>query len=50
MASDPITSRQINGETMEAVRDFLGGEGSEITADFDCSHEIKICCSLEEKL
>ena len=39
MASGPITSWQINGETMETVRDFLGG--SKITADGDCSHEIK---------
>ena len=40
MASGPITSRQIDGETMETVRDFLLG-GSKITADGDCSHEIK---------
>ena len=40
MASDPITSRQIDGETVEAVSDFLFG-GSKITADSDCSHEIK---------
>ena len=40
MASDPITSWQIDGETMEAVRDFLF-LGSKITADRDCSHEIK---------
>ena len=39
MASGPITSWQINGETMETVRDFLGG--SKITADGDCSHKIK---------
>ena len=38
MASGPITSWQIDGETMETVRDFLG---SKITADGDCSHEIK---------
>ena len=40
MASDPITSCQIDGETMETVRDFILG-GSKITADGDCSHEIK---------
>ena len=40
MASDPITSWQIDGETMEAVRDFVFF-GSKMTADGDCSHEIK---------
>ena len=40
MASGPITSRQIDGETMETVSDFILG-GSKITADGDCSHEIK---------
>ena len=40
MASDPITSWQIDGETVETVRDFIFG-GSKITADDDCSHEIK---------
>ena len=40
MASSPITSRQIDEETMEIVRDFILG-GSKITADGDCSHEIK---------
>ena len=40
MASGPITSWQIDGETMEMVRDFILG-GSKITADGDCSHEIK---------
>ena len=40
MASSPITSWQIDGETMETVRDFILG-GSKITADGDCSHEIK---------
>ena len=40
MASGPITSWQIYGETMETVRDFIFG-GSKITADSDCSHEIK---------
>ena len=39
-ASGPITSWQIDGETMETVRDFIF-EGSQITADGDCSHEIK---------
>ena len=42
MASDPITSWQIDGETMETVTDFILG-GSKITADGDCSHEIKRC-------
>ena len=41
MASSPITSWQIDGETMEIVRDYFGGGGSKITADGDCSHEIK---------
>ena len=40
MASSPITSWQIDGKTMETVRDFIFG-GSKITADGDCSHEIK---------
>ena len=40
MASSPITSWQIDGETMETVRDFILG-GSKITADGDCSHGIK---------
>ena len=40
MASGPITSRQIDGETVEAVSEFILG-GSKITADGDCSHEIK---------
>ena len=40
MASGPITSGQIDGETMETVTDFILG-GSKITADGDCSHEIK---------
>ena len=40
MASGPITSWQIDGETMKTVRDFIIG-GSKITADGDCSHEIK---------
>ena len=42
MASGPITSRQIHGEAMEIVTDFIFS-GSEITADGDCSHEIKGC-------
>ena len=44
MASGPITSWQIDGETMETVRDFIF-LGSKITADGDCSHEIKILAS-----
>ena len=48
MASSPITSWQIDGQTMETVRDFILG-GSKITADGDCSHEIKDTYSLEEK-
>ena len=48
MASGPITSWEIDGE-METVSDFLL-LGSKITADGDCSHEIKDTCSLEEKL
>ena len=49
MASGPITSWQIDGETMETVTDFIFWS-SKITADGDCSHEIKRNCSLEEKL
>ena len=49
MASGPIISWQIDGETMETVRDFILG-GSKITADGDCSHELKDACSLKEKL
>ena len=45
MASSPITSRQIDGETMETVIDFIF-LGSKITADGDCSHEIKRCLLL----
>ena len=48
MASGPITSWQIAGETMETVRDFIF-LGSKITADGDCSHEIKRCWLLERK-
>ena len=49
MASSPITSWQINGETVEIVRDFIFG-GSKITADGDCIMKLKDACSLEEKL
>ena len=49
MASGPITSWQIDGETVETVADFIL-LGSKITADGDCSHEIKRCLLLEEKL
>ena len=49
MASGPITSWQIDGETVETVADFIF-LGSKITADGDCSHEIKDACSLEGKL
>ena len=49
MASGPITSWQIDGETVETVSDFILG-GSKITADGDCSHDIKNAYSLEEKL
>ena len=48
MASGPITSWQIDGETMETVRNFIF-LGSEITADGDCRHEIKRCLLLERK-
>ena len=49
MASSPITSWEIDGETVETASDFILG-GCKITADGDCSHEIKSHCSLEEKL
>jgi len=49
MASGPITSWQIDRETMETVRDFILG-GSKITADDNCNLEIKRCLLLEEKL
>ena len=49
MASGHMTSWQIDGETVETVSDFILG-GSKITADGDCSHEIKSACSLEERL
>ena len=48
MASGPITSWQINGKTVETVSDFIFG-GSKITADGDCSHEIKRCLLLGRK-
>ena len=49
MASGPITSWQINGETVETVSDFIL-LGSKITADGDCSHEIKRCLLLGRKV
>ena len=49
MASGPITSWEIDGETMETVRDFIF-LGSKIIADVDCSHEIKRCLLLERKV
>ena len=49
IASGPMTLWQIDGETVETVRDFILG-GSKITADGDCSHEIKRHLLLEEKL
>ena len=48
MPSSPITSWQIEGETIETVRDFILG-GSKITADGDCNHEIKRCLLLGRK-
>ena len=49
MASSPITSWQIDGETAETVADFILG-GSKITTDGDCSHEIKRCILLGRKI
>ena len=49
MASGPITSWEIDGETVEMVSDFIFG-GSKITADGDCSHEIKRCLLLGRKV
>ena len=49
MASGPINSWQINGETMETMTDFIF-LGSKITADGDCSHEIKRCLLLGRKV
>ena len=46
MASGPITSWEIDGETVETASDFILG-GSKITADHDCSHKLKDTCSLE---
>ena len=49
IVSGPITSWQVDGETVETVTDFIFW-GSKITADGECSHEIKRCLPLEEKL
>ena len=49
IASGPITSWQVDGETVEIVADFILG-GSKITADGDCSHEIKRCLLLGRKV
>ena len=49
MASGPITSWEIDGETVETVSDFILG-GSKMTADGDCSHEIKRCLLLGRKV
>ena len=49
MASDPITSWQIDGETVETVSEFIF-RGSKTTADADCSHEIKRCLLLGRKV
>ena len=49
MAFSPITSWEIDGETVETVADFIFW-GSKITADGDCSMKLKDACSLEEKL
>ena len=49
LSSGPITSWQIDGETIETVKDFILG-GSKITADGDCSHEIKRCVLLGRKV
>ena len=49
MASGPITSWQIDGETVETVADFIF-LGSKITADGDCSHEIKVCLLFRRKV
>ena len=50
MASSPITSWQIDGETMETVRGFIFYLGSKITADSDCSHDIKRRLLLRRKV
>ena len=49
IASVPITSWQIDGETMETMRDFILGGSKKITADGNCSHEIKRCLLLGRK-
>ena len=49
MASSPITPREIDGETVETVSDFIFG-GSKIPADGDCSHEVKRCLLLGRKV
>ena len=49
LTSGPITSWEIDGETVETVADFISG-GSKITADGDCSHEIKRCLLLGRKV
>ena len=49
MASGPVTSWQTDGETVETVSDYISG-GSKITADGDCSHEIKRCFLLGRKV
>ena len=51
-ASGPIISWQIDGQKVETVLDiiFLGSKEVQVTVDADCNHEIKRCCSLEEKL
>ena len=49
IASSPVTSWQIDGETVETVADFIWG-GSKITVDGDCSHEIKRCLLLGKKV
>ena len=49
MASGPITSWEIDGETVETMADFIS-QGSRITADGDCSHEIKRCLLLGRKV
>ena len=48
MASGPVTSWQVDGETVATVRDFIFG-GSQVSADGDCSHEIKRCLLLGRK-
>ena len=50
MASGPITSWKIDGETVETVTDIIWGGGSKITAGGDCSHEIKRCLLLGRKV